>query len=103
MIALYSSRSASARGFDLTLLDAAETIEHVERPTAEFAELAVADDIDAGLLLTPDHLGHALHEATIECGLIDFDAIVYRFDVADQFGRAHQTAHMRGENALLAC
>jgi hypothetical protein len=95
--------AGAARSLDLALLDAAETVEHIERPAAEFAELAVADDVDAGLLLTPDHLGDGLRQAPIERGLIDLDAIVDRFDVAGQFRRAHQAAHMGGENALLAC
>jgi hypothetical protein len=50
-----------------------------------------------------DHLGHGLGEATIERGLIDFDAVIDRLDVTGQFRRPYQAAHMGRENAVLAC
>ena len=52
--------AGAARGFDVAFLDAAETIEHIERPAAEFPELAVTDDVDAGLLLSLDYVGHGI-------------------------------------------
>ena len=85
------------------LLDAAETIEHIEGPAAEFAEFAVADDVDPGLLLPLDHIGDGIGQATIERGRIDFDTVVDRLDVAAQFRRTYQAADMSRENAVLAC
>ena len=93
----------AARRLDRALLDTAEAVEHVERPAAEFAELAVADDVDAGLALAPDHRGDAVGEAAIEGGLIDFDAVVDRLDVVRKPGRANEAAHMRGQDAIAAC
>ena len=95
--------AGAARGFDGAFLDAAETIEHIERPAAEFPELTVTDDVDAGLLLSLDYVGHGIGQATIERGMIDFDAVVDRLDVAGQFRRTHQAADMGRENAVLAC
>jgi hypothetical protein len=95
--------AGAARGFDRMFFDTAETIEHIEGPATEFAELAVTDDVDADLLLSLDHVGHRIGQATIERGLIDFDPVVDRLDVSAQFRRTYQAADMGGENAVLAC
>src|SRR5262245_16576670 len=95
--------AGAARRFDRAFLDPAETIEYVERPTAELAEFAIADDVDSGLLLSLDYVGYGLGQAAIERGLIDFDAVVDRLDVATQFRRTHQAANMSRGYAVLAC
>jgi hypothetical protein len=94
--------AGAARHLDVALLDAAEAVEHVKRPAAEFAELAVADDVDSGLLLLFHDLGNGLRQTAIERRLIDFDAAIDGFNVPAQFGRANQAANMGGENAVAA-
>jgi hypothetical protein len=57
--------------------DALEPLENVERPIEPLAELAVADDVDAGVGLLPHHLGDGFGQAGLErrrvVGLAVFD------------------------------
>ena len=99
-----ASIAASAHGSDdVALLDAVEAVEHVERPGAELAEFAVTDDVDAGLLLPPDHLANALLQERVESRSVDGQAVLHRLDVLDELRWANEAAHMRRENAVGAC
>jgi hypothetical protein len=92
--------AGAARRLDGPLLDPAKTIENIERPAAELAELTVADHVDAGLLLPFHHIGHRIGQASIEGGLLDVNAVVDGLNVSGQFGRAHEAAYVRCEDSI---
>ena len=72
----------------------------VECPVAALAELAVADDVDAGLHLAADDLLDRFLQARLIGGLV---VGLLAFDLAqelDQLGRPHQAADMGGANAI---
>jgi hypothetical protein len=70
--------SGAARRVEIALLDAAEPVEHIERPAAQLAELAVADDVDAGLCLLADDLRDLLMQAGVERAWSTADAVLDR-------------------------
>ncbi len=60
------------------------------------AELAVVDEVDAGLFLLLDGIDHSALELTLEGGLVDLvagDALVVELD---HFRRARQAPHVGG-------
>lgn len=74
---------AGAAGFfDVLFLDVAELFQNIGRPGTEFAEFAVADDVDPDFLLARHRLGDRFAQLRIEGFLIDFDALLDRRDMA---------------------
>ena len=72
----------------------------VERPVAALAELAVADDIDAGLdLLAHDLLDRGL-QAGLVGGLVVGLAGLDQLEELDELGRPDQAADMGGQDAV---
>jgi hypothetical protein len=92
--------SGAARRVEVALLDAAEPVEHVERPAAQLAELAVADHVYAGFGLLADHLRDLLAQAGVECGLVDRDATLDRIDVAHHLRRADEASHVGRQDSV---
>src|SRR5262249_47805917 len=81
---------------------AGQAIVHVESPVAPLAELAVADDVDAGLGLLPDDIVDRVPQTRLVRRLVVGLAV---FDLAqkfDQRGRPHQAADVSGEDAVVA-
>ena len=66
-----------------------------------FAELAVADDIDAVVGLDLHHIGHRLAKAVLKAGIIDLIAGFHGGQVLDQRRRADQAAHMGDGDAVV--
>ena len=85
---------------DLPLLDAAQPLQHIGRPGPELAELAVADDVDAGLGLLRNDLRHRGLEAGLERILLDRDALLDRTDVIEELRRPRERTHVGGQNAV---
>ncbi|MFZ0115394.1 MAG: hypothetical protein WAL15_13620 [Xanthobacteraceae bacterium] len=58
------------------------------------AELAVVDEIDAGLLLAADEIDHGIFELSLEGGFVDLLAVDMLMVEFDDFRRARQAAGM---------
>ena len=73
---------------------------HVEGPVAALAELAVADDVDAGL----DLLAHDLLDRGFQAGLISGLVVglagLDQLEELDEFGRPDQAADMSGKDTV---
>ena len=80
--------------------NAGQPVMDVKGPVAAFAELAVADDIDTGVRLLPDHLLDRFLEAGFVRDLVVGLAILDLAQELDQLGRSYQAADMRGEDAV---
>src|SRR5690606_18408932 len=72
------------RRHHLALLDAGEAVEYIERPGAELAIFAVADDVDAGLLLPAHDVVDRLLQKRVEGGHIDLEPLLDRLDIFDE-------------------
>src|SRR5262249_27779605 len=72
------------------------------RPADRLAELAVADDVDAGLRLLPHDLGDGIGQALVIGFLVEPLACLARAQELLQLGRPDQAADVGGENALSA-
>src|SRR5665213_1057841 len=94
------ARHGAGRDFKIAFIEAAEPAEAIGGPAAEFAELAIADDIDARLRLTRHHLGDGCRQAGRERGIIDGDVAGHRADIIEQLFRPRQAADMGGQNAV---
>ncbi len=80
--------------------NALEPLENVERPIEPLAELAVADDVDAGLGLLAHHLGDGFGQAGFEGRLVVGLAVLDGAPELDQFWWPDQAADMGGEDAI---
>ena len=67
---------------------------------ADLALLAVADDVDAGLALGPDDVGHRLAHARLEGGRVGHAAGVQRLQEHGEIVGAGQAAGVRREDAV---
>ena len=79
-----------------------QPLEHVLRPAYRLAELAVADDVDPGLGLTPGDLGHRFRQHPAVIRLVHRHAVLLRSQDVLYRLRADQAPDMGGENAVLA-
>jgi hypothetical protein len=92
-----------APALDRPPLEAAQPFEHILRPADRFAELAVADDVDARLGLLVHDLGDGAFQARVVGGLrrTGLPACFGAQEIL-QRRRPDQAADMRGENAIRA-
>ena len=81
-------------------LEAAQAFEHVLRPADRLAELAVADDVDAGVGLLAHDGGDRLGEAAVIGRLVEAVALLPGAQELLQLGRPDQAADMGGEDAI---
>ena len=73
---------------------------HVEGPVAALAELAVADDVDAGLDLLAHDLLDRGFQAGLVSGLVVGLAGLDELEELDELGRPDQAAHMSGKDTV---
>src|SRR6185503_5561403 len=80
--------------------DPADPVVDVELPVAALAELAVADDVDAGL----DLLAHHILDRAFQAGLVGRLVVrltgLDQLEKLDELGRAHQAADVSGQNTI---
>ena len=69
-------------------------------PVAGLAELAVADDVHAGLGLLPDHVGDAFAQAGLVRGFVIRTSLFDLLQEGDQLGRPDQAPDVRGQNSI---
>ena len=67
---------------------------------ARLRHLAVVDDVDTGIGLVTDDIGHRLGDTGAEGGCLDRHALLLGEHGAHQIFRARQAAGMGGEKAL---
>ncbi len=82
---------------------ARKAVVDVEGPIAAFAELAIADDVDADFGLLPDDRLDRLPQAGFVRALVIGLAILDLAEERDQLRRPHQAADMRGEDPVDGC
>ena len=81
-------------------LEARQPLQRVLRPADRLAELAVADDVDAGAGLLPHDIGHGVGQAfLIGFYVVRLAALLGAQEFLQRL-RADQAADMRGENAI---
>src|SRR4029079_7582548 len=80
--------------------DATDPVVHIERPVAALAELAVADNVDAGF----DLLAHHLLDRALQAGLVGRFFVglagLDQLEELDELRRPDQAADMGGEDAV---
>ena len=80
--------------------DAGHAIVNVERPIAALAELAIADDVDAGIGLLAHDFRDRFRKASLVRGLVVGLAVLDPVQELDQFRRPHQAADVGGHDAI---
>ncbi len=87
-------------GLDLAPLKTAQAFQHILRPADRFAELAVADDVDADFGLVAHDFGDGIFQARIIGGMVVRLARLLQAQEILQLGWPNKAADMRGENAI---
>ncbi len=95
-----SARERIGACCDRPPLEAAEPFENVLRPADGFPELAVADDVDAGIGLPANDLGDGIRSGIHHRLLVERLAGLLRAQEILQSLRPDQAADMGGQNAV---
>jgi hypothetical protein len=101
-IAAFGDDLAGPKAETGALLEAGQTIEDIARPARRFAELAVADDVDANRLLFADNLRHRRRELRRIAACGTRIAGVRGFQECHEFGRPGEAADVSGQYFLVA-
>src|SRR6185369_1885021 len=83
-------------------LEAAHAFQRVERPAGRFAEFAVVDDVNAGLLLSPHNFGDGVRKTfVVGAGIVD-PALVPRSNEFQKLRRTDEASDVSRQNAITA-
>ena len=100
LLAVDAAREWIGAGLDRPPLEAAQPFEHVLRPADRFAELAVADDVDADFGLLVHHLRDRRRQALVISGRVVRLAGLLGAQKLLQRLRPDQAADMGGQDAV---
>ena len=83
----------------VALLDAGQPVFYVKR-IGDLAHLAIRDDVDSGIDLFGNGVGHGLGDACVERGGILQQPLVMLDQQVIEIGRTRQAAHMGCQDAI---